>query len=69
LSGLRLGRVAEYDADRGLGVVSSVSGESYGFHCTAIAGGSRLIDPGTRVAFVLAPGLGGVFEARQLTPV
>jgi hypothetical protein len=70
------GEVVEYDAERGLGVVKAtgamVGGGAptrYSFHCTAIAGGSRLIEPGTAVTFVLAPGLGGLFEARYVTPI
>jgi cold shock CspA family protein len=60
--------VAQYDSDRGLGFV--VAGdESFRFHATAIADGSRQIEAGRRVTFVLAPGPGGVLEARGLTPV
>jgi hypothetical protein len=41
----------------------------YAFHSTAIADGSRAIDPGTEVAFVLAAGLAGTVEARNVTPI
>jgi cold shock CspA family protein len=74
LSGVpRLGRIVSYDADRGLGtLIESDRGDDpsaplRAFHCTAIADGSRRIDPGTRVAFVLAAGLAGVLEAREVT--
>lgn len=62
-----LGVVKSYDVARGLGIVSS-EGKSYRFHCTAIAGGSRVIEAGTSVALVLRPALGGVVEAVGLTP-
>jgi cold shock CspA family protein len=70
----RIGWVAGYDAGRGLGsVTESLDAEAsspvYSFHCTAIADGSREIDPGTKVAFVLVAGLGGALEAAGVTPV
>jgi cold shock CspA family protein len=64
-----LGRVSEFDEDRGLGVVLDSSGRALAFHCTAIADGSRRIEVGTAVAFVEVPGHGGLTEARGLTPV
>jgi len=68
----RFGRVLEYDVERGLGTIEEalVSGREaapYRFHSTAIADGSRTIEPGTRLVFVLARGLGGVLEARAIT--
>jgi hypothetical protein len=42
---------------------------SYPFHSTAIAGGSRRIEPGTPVAFVVVPSHRGTLEARYLTPL
>lgn len=63
-----VGRVASYDSARGLGTV--VAGEAeYRFHCTAIADGTREIEPGSRVAVLLVPGLGGVLEGRSVTAV
>lgn len=38
------------------------------FHRTAIADGSRTIDEGAEVAFVLAPGHRGRMEARHIEP-
>lgn len=64
---LRLGVVAEYDAARGLGTVHEAFGDEHMFHCTAIADGSRLIDPGAAVAFVLERAVGARVEARSLT--
>ncbi|HVX21763.1 MAG TPA: cold-shock protein [Acidimicrobiales bacterium] len=63
------GRVADFDADRGLGTVAADDGRTLPFHCTAIADGSRMIDPGTRVSFVTFPGHLGRTEARGLVPV
>jgi len=69
---LRVGWVVAYDVLRGLGTVSETAdgdgpGAGYRFHCTAIADGSRAIDPGTEVAFLVTAGLGGVLEARSVT--
>jgi cold shock CspA family protein len=65
--GLRLGRVASYDQQRGLGVVADDEGNEFDFHATAIADGSRAIEPGTRVSFRAAPGRRGRYEGRALT--
>lgn len=61
-----LGRVTAYDADRGLGTVASDEGREFSFHAVAIADGSRDIDEGTRVTFLIVAGLGGKLEARGL---
>ena len=52
------GTVVSFDAHRGTGVVVEGSGEEFPFHCTAIADGTREIEPGTRVHFEVTPGLG-----------
>jgi len=64
----RLGRVAGYDAAAGHGTVTDADGEWF-FHCTAIADGSRHIDEGIDVSFVLRPGHLGRWEARDVGPV
>jgi cold shock CspA family protein len=64
-----LGRVTAFDARRGLGIVTGADGTTYGFHATAIADGSRRIDEGAPVAFTVAPGHGGRYEARSLVVV
>lgn len=64
----RRGVVAQFDEPSGLGEVCEEDGTSYGFHCTAIAGGSRVIEPGTAVSFVLRPGHLGRLEASEVTP-
>ncbi len=61
-----LGRVTTYDADRGLGTVTSDEGREFAFHAVAIADGSRQVDEGTRVTFLVVAGLGGRLEARGL---
>lgn len=40
----------------------------YGFHCTQIADGSRLVKVGTVVTFGLLPGRGGRWEAADVRP-
>jgi cold shock CspA family protein len=62
------GTVIAFDAQRGLGEVAELAGETYPFHCVEIADGSRTIEVGAKVSFTLTPRLGG-FEASRLTPV
>jgi CspA family cold shock protein len=64
----REGKVVSFDAPRGLGVVVDNDGSDFPFHCTAIADGTRTIEPGTRVRFEIAPGLGR-WEAAALERV
>lgn len=72
-----VGRVVDYDFDRGLGVVEIVAGLDDGgpmprrldFHCTAIADGSRRIDPNTPVVADIGPAGPGRWEARRLRSV
>jgi cold shock CspA family protein len=61
------GTVSSFDAPRGVGVVVDSKGVEYPFHCTAIADGTRTIEPGTRVTFEVRPGLGR-WEAALLQP-
>ncbi len=68
-AGPRLGRVTTFDARRGVGTVTGADGTTYGFHATAIADGSRRVDEGASVAFTVAPGHGGRYEARSLAVV
>jgi cold shock CspA family protein len=65
-AGPRLGRVASFDAARGLGTVEDDDGTTIGFHATAIADGTRRIEVGTPVTFNVALGHGGRCEARSL---
>lgn len=63
----RRGRVADFDESVGLGTVDS-GGETYPFHCTQIADGSRRIAAGTEVTFTILAGRRGVWEAAGVTP-
>lgn len=60
------GVVVSFDEERGLGSVRDELGRELPFHCTAIADGTRRIDPGTEVSFLSAPGHLGRMEARGL---
>jgi cold shock CspA family protein len=61
------GRVAEFDAERGIGWVEA-GGERWFFHCTQVADGSRVIAAGTPVTFEVRPGHQGTWEAAQVAP-
>ena len=63
------GTVTEFDDPRGLGTVTADDGTTYGFHCTAIADGTRTIDVGAVVQFDVVPGHCGRWEAAQLSTV
>ena len=67
-AGPRLGRVASFDAIRGLGRVVEDGGADFAFHATAITDGRRTIEVGTSVTFVVGPGSGGRYEARSVVP-
>jgi cold shock CspA family protein len=60
------GVVASYDSPRGLGVVRGDDGTEYPFHCTAIADGTREIDPGTQVTFDIEAGHLGRWHAARI---
>lgn len=60
--------MAEFDEQRGLGVVEAADGRRYPFHCTQIADGSRTIPVGTDVSFEVAPGHLGRWEATAIQP-
>lgn len=57
------------DGAGGVGSDGAGGGTRYPFHCTQIAGGSRTIDVGTPVSFVVLPGRGGRWEAADLQPI
>jgi cold shock CspA family protein len=61
------GRVTSFDAQRGLGTITDAAGSTFDFHATAILDGSRQIEPGTDVSFVVVPGHRGRYEASGLT--
>ncbi|HUD17383.1 MAG TPA: hypothetical protein VMQ59_08970, partial [Acidimicrobiales bacterium] len=64
-----VGDVIEFDEPRGLGVVEYGTGQRLTFHCTAITDGTRRIDVGTVVAFVVSAGRLGRLEARSVRPL
>jgi cold shock CspA family protein len=67
MGSLRRGSVVGFDVERGTGELSdSLDGARYPFHCTAIADGTRQIDVGAGVAFVLARGQLGRVEAVEV---
>ena len=57
------GQVSSFDDPRGYGVITTEDGRVLFFHCTAIAAGSRSIEPGVTVAFDIAAGHLGRWEA------
>lgn len=61
------GVVAAFDDFGGWGTVTDDAGVERFFHCTAIADGTRTIDPGSDVTFEVAPGAVGRWEATRLT--
>jgi cold shock CspA family protein len=62
------GTVASFDDPAGYGVVRADDGGEHFFHCTAIADGSRTIEVGTPVTFVVVPGRRGLWEAARISP-
>ena len=64
--GPRCGVVSAFDEERGLGTVTDGEGASFDFHCTAIADGTRTIEVGRPVLFVVRPGHRGRLEARAI---
>jgi cold shock CspA family protein len=59
------GRVTEFDAAVGLGVITSDSGIEHAFHCIEIADLSRTIDVGAVVSFDVLAKLGR-YEAANI---
>jgi cold shock CspA family protein len=57
------GVVVEFDEQAGFGIVRSDDGDDHWFHCTRIADGSRMIEPGTRVRYDVVSGHLGRWEA------
>ena len=65
-AGPHLGSVASFDPVRGIGTVADDDGAVYPFHATVITDGSRHIEVGVRVGYLLTPGHGGRHEVRAL---
>jgi CspA family cold shock protein len=66
---MRRGTVIEFDDKKGFGTVRADDGAEYFFHCTAVADGSRTIEPGAAVMFEVVPGRRGRWEATRLHPI
>jgi cold shock CspA family protein len=64
-----VGVVATFDPAAGFGTLRDDTGAEHFFHCTQVAGGSRTITQGVRVAYELRPGHGGRWEAARVTPL
>ena len=62
------GRVAAFDEPRGLGEIEAADGTRFGFHCTAIADGTRRIALGAPVSFEVVVGPLGGAEATAIRP-
>lgn len=62
------GRVASFDDDRGLGIVAGDDGSELGFHCTAVADGTRTIEVGVAVSYRTRARHLGRWEATDIRP-
>ncbi len=62
------GTVTAFDEHRGIGEIAADDGATYGFHCNAIADGTRTIEVGAAVEFVVVPGHLGLWEAAAIEP-
>ena len=60
------GTVAFFDEPRGLGQISTDDGVTVGFHCTAIANGTRTIPERVAVRYDIVPGRHGLWEADRV---
>lgn len=60
------GVVTDFSAERGLGTIESVDGDSFLFHVIEIADGTRDIDVGRAVTFDRLPRFGRLQAARIL---
>ena len=56
--GPRAGVVTAFDAERGVGTVTGADGHPFVFHCTALTDGSREVEVGREVLFVVRPAHG-----------
>jgi cold shock CspA family protein len=65
---MQRGTVAEYDANRGWGVIVADDGERLGFHCTQIADGTRAVAVGAPVRYRRVAAHLGRFEAAGVKP-
>jgi cold shock CspA family protein len=61
--------VVAFDEHAGFGSVRAADGTELFFHCTAIADGSRTIEVGAEVIFLVVPGHHGRWEATGVRPL
>jgi cold shock CspA family protein len=61
------GTVTAFDPESGLGEVADGHGVAYRFHCTTISDGSRHIELGQPVTFLVGAAGPGQWEAIQVT--
>lgn len=61
------GHVEQFDIDRGLGMIWSL-GQEYVFHCAEILDGTRDINIGASVSFVVAHRF-GIIEASEIEKI
>ena len=64
-----IGTVETFDQQIGLGTVRTADGGEFAFHCTAITDGTRTIEVGTPVGFLVGATHHGDHEARSVTPL
>jgi cold shock CspA family protein len=58
------GRVSQFDAEAGLGTITTTDGNQLPFHCAEIADGTRTIEVGANVRFDVLRKLGRDEAAR-----
>lgn len=57
-----------FDSHRGWGRLRDEEGQTFSFHCTAVADGSRHVEVGQRLSFSVVAGDRGRWEATALGP-
>jgi cold shock CspA family protein len=62
------GTVERFDTGSGLGEITGADGTTYPFHATEIADGTRTIEVGAAVDFVVIAGHLGRWEASAVVP-
>lgn len=68
-TGPQHGTVDTFDSHACLGTIVDSAERRWPFQCTSLVDGSREVDPGTPVTFVVARRHGGTFEADLIAPI
>ena len=63
------GVVEAFDSHACLGTILGATGGDWPFHCTALVDGTREVQPGTAVVFVVVRRPGGRLEAGRISPL